>query len=249
MNELLLSTDLEWPLIVPAVMILGYLMYAWWENARRTPEADEASRLPIYNSTMLWLWGLTVACVAGWLISGRTLAELGLTATASGWRGWIAWGLVGLGVVYLAYSIAGPAMSARLRQQIRDQLNALDIDFMRPRTNAEHLRFKLLSVTAGITEEVIFRAFLIAFLALYMPVAAAAVTAVILFGCAHSYQGFAGVVRTALVGGFLTAVYLTGSSLWPAIILHILMDLAAGVQFQIIDARESDDTALNTSAA
>ncbi len=241
MNEMLLSLEPEWPLIVPAIMILGYLMYAWWENATRTPEADEASRLPIYNRTMLWLWGLTAACVAGWLVSGRTLAELGLTATEPGWRGWIAWGLVGVGSAYLAYSVIAPALSARLRQQIRSQYSVLDIDFMRPRTNAEHRRFKLLSVTPGITEEIIFRAFLIAMFALYMPVAAAAVMAVVLFGCGHFYQGFAGVVRTSMIGGLLTTVYLTGGSLWPAIILHILMDLAAGVQFQILDAFEEDD--------
>ncbi|WP_306253650.1 CPBP family intramembrane glutamic endopeptidase [Parvularcula sp. IMCC14364] len=242
MKEMLLSLDLEWPLIIPAIMIVGYLIYAWWENATRTAEADRESRLPIYNDTMLWLWGLAAACMFGWLISGRTLVELGLTATEPGWRSWAAWGAVGLGSAYMAYSIIAPAVSTRLRQQIRTQLNALDIDFMRPRTTAEHRRFKLLSVTAGITEEIIFRGFLISVLALYMPLVAAALTAIVLFGCGHFYQGVAGVIRTALIGGFLTVVYLTGGSLWPAIILHILMDLAAGAQFQIINAFDEKDS-------
>lgn len=233
-NPISLSA-LEWGLYIPMLMIIGFLVYGWHENNARTAKTDQCSRLPLYNKTIIMLWGLSVVCVVGWLLSNRSIYDLGFQWTVMGWRGWTAWGIVGLGVVYLVYSSFILISSKQARQQARAQLNAVDLDFMRPRTSLEHCRFKILSVTAGVTEEIIFRGFLIATFSLFLPMIAAAIAAVILFGLGHIYQGVSGVLRTSLIGGVLAAIYLLGGSLWPAILFHILIDLTAGIQFQLLD--------------
>jgi len=247
MQDFILSTLTELALIVPLLTIIGFLIYGWYENAIRSDERDRESRLPLYNKTIMMLWGVAIVCVTGWFYSNRSLEALGLSWTEPGWRGWIAWGVVGFGFAYLVYSAITLTLSASARQQVRTQLSGADLDFMRPRTAIEHHRFKILSFTAGVTEEIIFRGFLIAVLSLFMPMVLAAIIAVTLFGIGHIYQGFAGIIHTSLIGGILTAIYLIGGSLWPAILVHILIDLTAGVQFQLIDRFEAHDNASGTS--
>jgi uncharacterized protein len=49
------------------------------------------------------------------------------------------------------------------------------------------------------------------------------------FGLAHAYQGRRGIVRTSLVGVAFVAVLALSDSLYPAIALHAIIDLAVGV--------------------
>jgi membrane protease YdiL (CAAX protease family) len=57
----------------------------------------------------------------------------------------------------------------------------------------------------------------------------AAALSVVLFGLAHAYQGAKGIVTTGIVGSLLTLVVLIFGSLWPAIVLHALLDIQQGV--------------------
>ena len=50
-------------------------------------------------------------------------------------------------------------------------------------------------------------------------------------------------MRTLPITLILTLVYVVGDSLWPAIALHILCDVAAGVLFRVSDHHESADAA------
>ena len=242
MSDFLRIISTEWVLVLPLAMIVGYLIYGWYENANRTPEQDQESRLPLFNKTLLILWSLTAVCLVSWWLSGGTLADMGFQSVRLGWMGWVAWAAAGLGLAYILYMAVLLSRSAEARQQVRDQLETAELDFMRPRTAREHVRFRWLSVTAGITEEIIFRGFLIAALAIILPVWVAAIVAVLTFGLGHIYQGLGGVIRTSLIGGIFTVLYLMAGSLWPVILLHILIDLAAGVQFQLIDEYEAQDS-------
>ncbi len=49
------------------------------------------------------------------------------------------------------------------------------------------------------------------------------------FASGHAYQGWNGVRRTGIVGAFYTLVVAIVGSLWPAIALHALTDLGAGM--------------------
>ncbi len=101
-----------------------------------------------------------------------------------------------------------------------------DIQAMLPRNRQELTLTTLMSVNAGVVEELMFRLALPALVFGATGNAGVAIVApLVLFGLLHLYQGPAGVIGTAIIGGVMMAVYvLTESIVWP-IILHALFDL------------------------
>jgi len=91
------------------------------------------------------------------------------------------------------------------------------------------IRFVLLSLTAGICEEVLFRGYLLWYLSCLVPTVAAWLAGALLFGMAHAYQGSGGVLRTGLVGAGLVALYVISGSLWLPMILHAFVDVNSGL--------------------
>jgi membrane protease YdiL (CAAX protease family) len=101
---------------------------------------------------------------------------------------------------------------------------------MLPRTRGERWGFALLALTAGITEEVIWRGFglgLLFALLPHVPVAMPIVLAAVAFGWAHLYQGWTGVLATAVLGGLFAWLYWATGSLLLPMLLHVLIDLRA----------------------
>ena len=66
---------------------------------------------------------------------------------------------------------------------------------------------------------------------------------VALFGAAHRYQGWTGILATAGVGMLMTIVYLATGSLAAAMLLHALIDLNAVVVRPIVSGRLSSSAA------
>lgn len=99
-----------------------------------------------------------------------------------------------------------------------------------PATRREKSLFALLAATAGLSEEVVFRGFLPAFL---MPLSASyllgALPVAVVFGFLHAYQGPHGIVRTAVIGAVLAVGVAWTGSLWPSIFAHAALDLLFGL--------------------
>ena len=115
----------------------------------------------------------------------------------------------------------------KVRQEVMAQLEHLRP--LLPHTRTEMIRFVLLSTTAGICEEILFRGFLLWYLSCLVPVVAAWLAGALLFGMAHAYQGSGGVLRTGLVGAGLVALYLLSGSLWLPMLLHAFVDVNSGL--------------------
>jgi hypothetical protein len=112
-----------------------------------------------------------------------------------------------------------------------------------PRTPAERRVWIVAAVSAGVTEEVTYRAFAMSFLASLFGnhnVIAIGVTSSAAFGLAHLYQGWRGVLFTALLGGSL-AVVAVASGLFAAIVVHVIIDLRLlVVPVDVADAAGAD---------
>jgi uncharacterized protein len=84
------------------------------------------------------------------------------------------------------------------------------------------------SITAGITEEIRFRGFLLWFLQ-SLPLGLNSWTALaiasVCFGIAHWYQGISGVLSTGLAGALLGYIVIQTQSLYVAMVIHALIDL------------------------
>jgi len=177
-------------------------------------------RLPAYWGSIATLWLMGTAC---WLVGTR---DGGAAAIGVVWPGagpLVAWSvgltLAGLATM-LAFRWVASATGARESPILRQLL---------PRSPEERSVFALLSVAAGVAEEVAYRGYAIPLLATIMGVPGAAVLTSVVFGILHGYQGLLGTVRTTLMGGILVWGFLASGSLLPAVVAHTLIDVMAGL--------------------
>jgi membrane protease YdiL (CAAX protease family) len=103
-----------------------------------------------------------------------------------------------------------------------------DIEPLMPRNGAETFWTGLLSVNAGLGEELFFRLVLPLLIALVTGnTALAFVAAALVFGMVHSYQGWVGVLATTVLGLVFTGLYLASGALALPIAVHAGIDLMA----------------------
>lgn len=198
----------------------------FWPAFRRLSQADPAwARKWLWKSGIGHLWLMVAIGVALWTASGRSWASLGFTAP-EGWGLWIAAASFLLLAAYNLAGIASLVRSAETRASLRQQFAGFE--GVLPRTRNELGWFGVVSLTAGFGEEFLYRGFFIAALAPWLGWWGAAALSLALFAVAHLYQGWSGVLRTGLVGVLFTVAVAISGSLWPAIALHILIDLGAG---------------------
>jgi membrane protease YdiL (CAAX protease family) len=116
--------------------------------------------------------------------------------------------------------------NARAREKILQAFKRLD--FFLPITGEERAWFAVVSVTAGICEEVLYRGFLIRYLSdgpWHFGLLIALAVASISFGLGHGYQGLSGIIGTALLGALIAVMFLATGSLWLPMALHAIIDL------------------------
>ena len=210
------------------IIVLGLPLRAWF--GMRQLRAATASELAIRRHELWWRaiamqWLLTGSVLAVWFHYWRSLVTLGLTLRPTA-------GLVGVlvgltTIVSLVVRQRGAlASDESLRAKVRVRLGA--VERLMPHAGREFPLFAVLACTAGLCEEFLFRGFLLWYLAHFMSFLAACVVQAVVFGICHAYQGPRGVMLTTLAGAFFTAVLLVSGSIWPAMLIHALMDLHAG---------------------
>src|ERR1700761_463464 len=214
------------------LLLLVSLAMLWWFVRKDAPEfsafkrvPDTAGRQRFYRSwilkSFLALFGTSIAC----LLILRQLpallnlpddfiplaAKLGadMPTTAILDKEFLAGCAVGAMLIGI---LLGVAIAKRMKTS---HATLADLEPLMPRNGAEMGWAALLSLNAGVSEECFFRLVLPLLLigVLHNPLLAF-VSATILFGLVHVYQGVLGVVLTTLVGAMLAALYLwTGSLL------------------------------------
>jgi len=212
-----------------ALLIVVVLpLRAWF--GMRTLKAAPAERLPALRRG-LWAraiasqWLLVALALGVWLAAHRSLITLGLGLRPS-------WGLLGvllgLAVIVVLVVHQRPAVDQdeMLRARVRDRL--APVERLMPRSAADMPLFSALACTAGLCEELLFRGYLLWVANALLPFPIAPAAQALLFGLCHAYQGPRGIVLTTFAGAFLTGVVLLTGSLWPAMLIHALMDVHAG---------------------
>mgnify|MGYP002623307064 CR=1 FL=1 len=178
-------------------------------------------RIPAYVSS---IFALLLIGGASWLVGTRSGgAGVGLEPLAPGPL--LLWTL-GLTAGGFAVTLAFRALTLRLGRSDPPLLHLL-----LPRTGSEKAVFAVLSVSAGVGEELAYRGYLILALAPVTGLAGSVVLSTVVFGIIHAYQGTIGIARTGALGGLLAWGFLAAGSLWPPILAHTLIDLLAGLVF------------------
>jgi membrane protease YdiL (CAAX protease family) len=96
------------------------------------------------------------------------------------------------------------------------------------RSPAERVPATMLALSAGVGEEVFFRLLLPLLIAIVTGSAAFGfVVSLVAFTLLHRHQGRVGMIAVALVGGWLTYLYLLTGALWLVAAVHVLIDVHA----------------------
>ena len=208
------------------LLFLLSVMPVWgWLDMRRLKRLNSAAaRSCSYLITIATMWLLALLATlllpaSLWVAPTSPMAAVQLGPVPPG-------ALIGISTG-LMLGLLMPVLMARLKPELIEQQMA-PIRFMLPTTSAQRWLFVLLSLTAGITEEWIYRGFVLHYISAAWPtltVWPALVGAALLFGIAHAYQGWLGIVVTTSLGLFFSLLYLgTGNLLLP-MLLHALIDL------------------------
>jgi membrane protease YdiL (CAAX protease family) len=184
-------------------------------------EARPDGRVWLYRTFVLRMWPLMLMPVATVWASNR------ITVRDLGW----AWPHGAAGYLFTAYYVLIIAIvGVRIRRAMRRGVVIAQrrrVAFMTPRTTRERWWAVALALTAGATEEVLFRGGLLAVgtEVYHLPLVAAAAAALVLFAAGHLYQGWRGLLGSALVGFVFTVIFAVSGSLLLAVVAHAVHDL------------------------
>jgi uncharacterized protein len=213
------APELPWPARTLTAFLLGPAPVGFMLQAQLTETLPQPFlRLPIYAGSLLVLWTLGGLSFVVALASGFSLGDIGLAPIhLAQFVPWTAAMMAAGAAVVVAFRAAGLRESPIMRDLI-------------PHTPSEKVGFALLSVSAGICEEVAFRGLLLAALTIATgsPFTALAVSSIV-FGVMHSHQNPGGAARAAVLGAVLAVPLLVTGSLLPSIAAHALIDLAGGL--------------------
>ena len=197
-----------------------------WPALRRRLEVDPVgARKQLWRTASVFPWLVAAAGAALWVSRDRTWTSIGLSLP-EGWRLWTAVVLLALIAAYYVYAVATAARSEEAQASIRGNKTLAPL---MPHTRSELYQWGGVSLTAGVCEEFLYRGFFIGVFAPWLGWWGAAALSLACFAGGHAYQGWKGVLQTGIAGAVYTLLVAAFDSLWPAIVLHAGMDLAAGV--------------------
>lgn len=217
--------------------IIGYFEY---QKFKITVKEHPNVRSKYYLKIIIGLWIPTLAILLLVFFTELKLKDIGIAIPSidTGSLGSvITYSIIIIAFLYLLiimYYCVGYHFSSKIRtkfiQTKESQLNTVGFSDIMPVTSKEKHIWNYVSLTAGITEEIIYRGFLIFSLSYLFPdfsIWLVLIFSSLLFGLAHTYQGFAGVIRTTIVGILFAGLYIGLGSILPIIILHFLIDYVA----------------------
>ncbi|HYL65050.1 MAG TPA: CPBP family intramembrane glutamic endopeptidase [Candidatus Methylomirabilis sp.] len=187
---------------------------------------SSADRLALYASTIAFQWLLTLVTAWRARARGLTWADLGLFHQG---RAQI------LLAAFVGAATLGTLQWLNLRRMGRAKGKAPG--FMRqlairifPQSRKELGLYLLLSLTAGLCEEFLYRGFAMAALTrLALPAWSVVLLSSLLFGLAHLYQGRGGFVSTLVIGTIFGSARIAYDALAPEIAWHAAFDAVAGL--------------------
>jgi membrane protease YdiL (CAAX protease family) len=202
-------------------------------------------RIRFYRQTVLLEWVFLAVLVAAWFALGRPIADLGLV-TPGGPGFWSGAALLAMLTAYLLFSWRSFKRDTDTDKAKQAKSIGKVVQFL-PHTIRELHNFVGVSITAGIVEEIVYRGFVLWYLAQFMPLWVAVAVSSVAFGLGHSYQGPNGALRCGLIGLAFGIFYVVTGSIWLPIIAHVLFDVLQGAA--LLEVLRKDDDALEPQQA
>ncbi len=215
----------QWLVLAVFIAAMAADHRVFWRGFERRVELDAVqARRRLWMQWIAMFWGCSALVAALWITRDLPLSALGLEMP-TGLRLW--------GPLALTAALAGAQFSSGLkiarlpdRAPLRQRFGAAGR--VLPHAASELPVFVGLALSAGFCEELLFRGFVIWLLQPLMGWWIAAIVSLAVFTLGHLYQGTEGMIRCAVLGAVMTVIVALTHSLWPAIVLHVAIDLMAG---------------------
>jgi membrane protease YdiL (CAAX protease family) len=208
-------------LVAGAVLVDPWLSCVLYQRMRRqiatgVPDARVRLYRQIVIAQVVSI-GLIMFC---WRSGQIPAASLGLAAP----RSWL-WSMATIVAIFgtLAWSSLRLRPRAEaIREKTKDGIGAL-----LPESHRERSWWGVVSVGAGISEELMCRGFLLYYLSVYLPqtnMLERVVLTSLVFGLAHIYQGWKHAVAAGVLGLLFAGFYLMTGSLLLPMVIHAALD-------------------------
>jgi uncharacterized protein len=231
-------------LVIPVVEWLAYLKYT------KQIAKKKFLKRSFYNSVFVELWTPVIGILILVLTGVLSLQDIGLSAllwNPFGINNWLFIGaiiLVAIPVMMIllsTYNYIGIKKSPAFREAyiaaVKKKTGSEEqgpniVHAILPTSKREKIQWTLVSFTAGITEEILFRGFLVfcfhyAFPAI--PIPFLLLIQAIPFSLMHLYQGPKGVLVTFGMGLILGLSVMVFGSIVPGMVVHILLDFSSNL--------------------
>jgi uncharacterized protein len=219
------------PFIAPAwhtlslLLILGF--FSWYDaqhaqNAGSSAAATRGAILRGYLLSILYEWGMAAWAWGGVQFKGGNLRTL------SGGR-WTSWRRLAQDVAIAIPFWGVWELTARVVHHAVERVQTPTTAYHPPAGFAEVFLWILLSVSAGVCEEIIYRGyFQQQFRAATRSVMVAVILQASVFGMVHAYQGWKQVVMIAPLGILYGALVAWRANLRASMIAHVWSDIFEG---------------------
>lgn len=216
-------------LYVAVYPISGYYQTKLFRKSTKVGVLDKSSW---YRQSMLLSWIPTLVIIAVLILDGYSLNSLGLDRInpgKHGMKGWIVIIALITYIVYLCYLVYNIFVIKfdKVKRRVYSEKIPDEIRFALPVSRKEKREWRILSLSAGITEEIQYRGYLFfAFQLLFPHISIWIVLALssAIFGIGHIYQGKE-VYKPLLAGIYFGILYIVLGSVIPVIIIHAFQDL------------------------
>lgn len=215
-----------WLIFFVLAVLLPWRGRARLKKLLEVPRTNSHERLLLYASTILFQW--FAAAVVAWRawVRGLTPELLGL----------LVHGTVKISVAAIVGATAlGAFQWFNLRRlghsagRARSYMQPI-AERILPQSSRELAVYLLLTLTAGICEEFLYRGFaMAALLRVGLPAWSVILISSVLFGLAHLYQGRGGFLSTLVVGTVFGTARIAYDGFAPAAVWHVAVDAVAGV--------------------
>jgi uncharacterized protein len=197
---------------------LGCIVY---QRARkRFLSGDPLAKLRLYRSGVVEQIVTTAVVLGLWRFGGVSNMSLGIRTPYS-WF-WTTSVLVVLVALLLWSGLHMRPKAEKIRERFQQSLGILF-----PDSHQERNWFGALSIGAGISEELVYRGFLMYYLGEYVAhinLIEKILLSSLVFGIAHIYQGWKRAITTGVVGMILALMYVLSGSLLLPIVIHAVSD-------------------------
>ena len=211
---------------------------------RLADAGQEPDRVRFYQHTMMIEWAFLFLLFIAWYLYRRPLQDLGIV-TPAGIEFWI--GVAAVIAMTIGLLMTGRRIKTMSAEEKEKQVAALGklVRFL-PQTKPELKNFYAVSLTAGVVEEIVYRGFVLWYLAQLMPIWAAVLVSSVAFGLGHSYQGPINAFKCGLLGLAFGFFYVFTGSIWLPIIAHALLDMLQGSALRELLQNDDEDLSPQT---